>query len=233
MFNIKKHKKSAQLPLEKYLRKENLGPEADDTQPITEKKLPHRTGYEQTITEDQFSHEKEKSAQIIEKQLDSKKSDYVTHRNDAYDGLTIPPINALVEKIRQKRVAEDYKTDKKSHWSQTFDEKKQQGALPKWTKNVGQHDKIVLNNDPNRFTGSNVDPTKFTKDTIKPLVGNITTADVDKVAHGIKTGVSSEHDTAIMAILRLAHDEHRELTNVEKKAVVNLKIARTNVLMQK
>jgi len=235
MFNMKQHTKKAQMPYEKYHREENLGPKADDKAPIAEKKLPHRDGFEQTLTEDQIKGEwgnDDKEAQVVEKVLESANSPYVTHRSDAAQ-LTVPPINALVEKIRQKRLADDWKETKYPHWSHTFNENKQQGALPKWSKNAPQHDKTVLNNDPNRFTGTNADPTAFHKDTIKPLIGDITTADIDRVAFGVKTGQSMDYDNAIMAILRLAHDERRELTKVEQKTVVNLKTARTKKLLLK
>jgi hypothetical protein len=228
--------KTAQMPYEKYHREKNTGPEADDDAPIYEKQLPHREGFEQTLTEDQIKPEHEwsdsENPQVIEKVLETATSPYVTHRSDAAE-LTVPPINALVEKIRQKRLAEDYEEEKKPHWSHSFNEKKQQGSLPKWKKNAPQHDKPVLNNDPGRFSGTNADPTKFHTEKIQPLVGGITTADMDRVAFGIKTGRSMEYDNAILAILRLAHDERRNLTEVERKTVTNLKIARTNKLMEK
>lgn len=233
MFNLK-HSKTAQSPYEKYLRDENEGPKADDNAPIAEKKLPHREGFEQKVTEDQMLPEHEwsekKEAQVIEKVLDSADSAYVTHRSDAAE-LTMPPINVLVEKIRQKRLAEDYSVSKDPHWSHTFNEKKQQGSLPKTPKNAPQHDKPVLNNDPNRFSGASADPVATQK--IQPLIGDITTADVDRVAFGIKTGQSMQHDTAILSILRVAHDERRELNGVERQTVVRLKTARTKKLLQK
>lgn len=233
---MKKHTKSAQAPYEKYNRDENLGPKANDDAPIWEKQLPHRAGFEQKITEDQMKSKHEwgdkEKAKSIEKLLESATSAYVKHRSDAGD-LTVPPINALVEKIRQKRLAKDYKVDKKSHWSHTFNEKKQQASLPKWEKNAPQHDKYVLSNDPDRFSGTNDDPVNFHKDKIRPLVGNITTADVDRVAINIKTGQSVDFDSAMMAILRLAHNEKRELSDVERKTIVDLKIARTEQMMQK
>ena len=235
MFNLRQHSKIAQMPYEKYHREENLGPKADDGAPVAEKKLPHRGKFEQTTTEDQIEPEwkdPNKGAEVIEKVLESANSPYVTHRSDASQ-LTVPPINALVEKIRQKRLADDWKEKRDPHWSHTFNENKQKASLPKWSKNTPQHDKPVLNNDPNRFTGSNVDPTSFHNDKIIPLVGDITTADIDRVAFGVKTGQSMDYDNAIMAILRLAHDERRELTEVEQKTVVNLKTARTEKLLVK
>lgn len=233
---MKNHTKSAQAPYEKYHRNENLGPKANDDAPIQEKQLPHRDGFEQTVIEDQMAAkhkwgDKEK-AKPIEKLLESATSKYVKHRSDAGD-LSVPPINVLVEKMRQKRLANDYKVDKKSHWSHTFNENKQQGALPKWKKNAPQHDKYVLNNDPARFSGTNDDPVNFHNDKIQPLIGNITTADIDRVAINIKTGRSAEYDSAIMAILRLAHNEKRELSNVERKTIVDLKETRTKQMMQK
>lgn len=231
MFNFKLHAKSAQVPYEKYHRNENVGPKADDNDPIAEKTLTHRNGYEQTITEDQMKDRKaEGDAQVVEKLLESTTSKYVTHRSDAAE-LTVPPISALVEKIRQGR-ASDREESKKSHWSQTFDEKKQQGSLPKWSKNVPQDDKPALNNDPRRFSGSKDGPTDFHEDKIQPLIGGLTMADVRHVADAIKSGQAKEYDNAMGAILRLAHEEGRELTSIERKTVVNLKIARTNILIK-
>lgn len=236
MFNMKKHTKSAQKPYEKYHRDENLGPKANDDAPIPEKQLPHRDGFEQTIIENQMQDKHEwgdtEKAKPIEKLLESATSTYVKHRSDT-ENLSVPPINALVEKIRQKRLAEDYKVNKKPHWSHTFNEKKQQASLPKLNKNAPQHDKHVLNNDSERFSGTNADPVNFHTEKIQPLVGNVTTADVNKVATHIKTGQSAEYDNAIMAILRLAHNEKRELSNVERKTIVDLKVARTEQMMQK
>jgi len=230
---MKQHTKTAQSPYEKYNRDENIGPKANDDASVWEKNLPHRDGFEQTITEGQMKSEQEwgdsENPKVIEKELESSSSSLVTHRSDAAD-LTVPPISALVERIRQKRVAEEYSYTKKSHWSCSFNEKKQQGSLPKWPKNAPQHGKLVLNNDPRRFTAGD-DP--VAKPKIQPLIGNITTADIDKVAKGIKTGQSAEYDGAIMAILRLAHDERRELTDVERSTVVDLKKTRTQELMQK
>lgn len=235
MFNMQKSKKIAQMPYEKYHRKENVGPKADDKAPIHEKKLPHRDGFEQTVTEDQLGPEQKLAdsdkAQILEKELESGSSPYTDLRSSAAD-LSTPPMNVLVEKIRQNRQSE-YKESKIPHWSHTFNEKKQQGALPKWPKIAPQHDKPVLGNDPQRFSASNANPNDYAKDTIKPLTGNITTADIDKVADGIKTGAASDYDTAILAILRLTAEERRELTNIEKRTIVDLKIARTKKLMAK
>jgi len=233
---MKKHNKSAQSPYEKYHREENMGPKANDSAPIWEKQLPHRDGFDQKTTEDQMKSKHEwgdnKKPKPIEKLLESATSNYVKHRSDA-GNLSVPPINVLVEKMRQKRLANDYETDKKSHWSHSFNENKQQGSLPKWNKNAPQHDKPVLNNDPSRFAGTDADPVEIHKEKIQPLVGNITTADINRVATNIKTGQSTEYDSAIMAILRLAHNERRELSNVEQKTIVDLKIARTDQMIQK
>lgn len=223
------------MPYEKYHRKETLGPKADDNAPVHEKKLPHRDGFEQTITEDQLGPEQKwadsEKTQILEKNLESGSSPYTDFRSDAAD-LSVPPINVLVEKIRQNRSA-DYHEHKEPHWSHTFNEKKQQGSLPKWPKNAPQHNKPVLNNDPQRFSASNANPNDYAKDSIKPLIGGITTADIDKVADGIKEGASADYDTAILAILRLTAEERRELTDIERRTIVDLKIARTNELMTK
>lgn len=234
MFNLKNNKVAQVQPYEKYNRANSLGPKVDETPSITEKKLTHRNGYEETTVQDQLTAEhtnKEKSAQITEKKLETETSDFVEYRKDF--ALAVPPINVLVEQIRQKRLAEDYHPEKTSNWTHSYDDKAQLGSLPKTKKNTGQHDKVVLNNDPDRFTSSSVDPTTIDKAKITPLVGKITTADIHRVADGIKTGGSTDYDTAMMAILRLAHDERRELTAIERNTIVNLKIARTNKLLNK
>ena len=155
----------------------------------------------------------------------------VTNRSDAGD-LSVPPINVLVEKLRKARRAE-LKVDKKPNWTVTFDDKAQNGALPAWPKNAPQHDKPVLCSDADRFTGTTTDPTKIHKDTIKPLVGNITTADIHNVADAVKSGKTAEFDTAMLAILRFADEERRELSSLEQKTISNLKVARTQSLLQK
>lgn len=245
MFNLKNHKEAQVSPTEKYLRQENVGPEADDGQAIWEKELPHREGDKETITEDQFGSKHKiadgDDAKVIEKVLEEAKG-YVTHRSDQAE-TSVMPNAALVEKMRQNRVAEDYEVDKESHWSQTYNEKKQQGKLPRFPKNAPQHDKIVLNNDPRRFeTAKNLpvhehqpenDADRNKSNTIKPLTGGVTTADVDRVASNVKTGKSVDFDTAIVAILREADKESRELTPVEQKTISELKIARTKSMMQK
>lgn len=243
MFNLKQAKESV-APYEKYHRENTVGPKANDADPIWEKQLPHRDGYEQTVTEDQISSEWKtsdtpKDDQILEKLFEDAKG-YVTHRSDAAN-ISVPPINVLVEKLRQNRASE-YKTDKSPHWSQTYDEKKQQGALPSWPGQSAQHDKISLNNDPRRFEGTNNMPVHYNQPendsarakttTIKPLIGSITTADIDSVVNGIKSGQAVDFDTAMTAIIKQADDEKRELTPIERKAVVDLKIARTKSLIK-
>ncbi len=232
------------MAYEKYLRENTLGPTSDDesiTKPtgglqedsnnpvagdagIWEKTLTHREGYEQTIVEDHLKSEHKLAdsddSQIIEKVLDEVEGKYVDHRNDDA-WLPVPPIQALVERIRQGRSG-DWEVDKKSHWSQTFNEKKQQGSLPKWKKDAPQHDKVVLNNDPERFKG----------DDVTPLVGKITKADVNRIAHAVKTGQSLNYDAIILAVLNQADSDERELNETERQAIAQLKIERTNSFLQ-
>lgn len=235
MFNLSKHNKQAQLIHEKYLRKDNVGPKADDAQPITEKELKHRSGDQYVTTEGQMKDKNkhvvsaDKDLRVIEKVLDEAKS-YVTHRSDKAD-LPVPPMSVLVEKNRQARM-KDYKTEKESHWSLDYDD--QNGSLPKWPKIAPQHDKIVLTNDPRRFenTGGFDDLSKgVDKPQIAPLVGKISTASVHHMAESIKIGRSLDFDTAIVAILREADKEKRELTPIEQKTISDLKIARTDFLL--
>ncbi len=252
MFNAKKHRKTSQVaPYEKYLREENIGPTDNDGHKITEKAVEQdRKGDIEKITEKQMidgnehkvadTEKNKEDAQVIEKVLNTAKS-YVTHRSDN-TWLSVPPMSALVEKLRQNRASE-LKVDKESHWSHSYDEKGQFGQLPKWKKNTGQHDKIDLNNDPRRFESIKSLPTetdqssneanKSKSDAIKPLIGDITRSDVHHLADSIKTGAAIDFDTAMVAILREADKDKRELTKIEQKTISDLKIARTNHLMKK
>lgn len=222
MFNLKK-KKEAQRIQEKYLRDENLGPKADDDQPIVEKILPHREGDKYIPTEGQINDQKSADMnsldqKIIEKVLNDSK-DYRT----AKDGLQVPAINEVVAKMEVDR-NKSIKDTKKPHWSQTFNEKKQQGDLPKWPKVTQNPDQkhILLQNDPRRFEGSEV----------KPIVGGITTANIDEVVRRVKTGESAEYDMAITAILKEADNDKRELTSIERKTISDLKVERTRAMMK-
>ncbi len=250
MFNLKKHEKTAQVaPYEKYLREKNVGPKADDGEPIWEKSLKHWTGNQYTTTEDQMgsdnkhtiadTEDSKQDAEIIEKVLNEAQS-YVPHRSDG-TWLPVPAIQAVVEKMRQNRQSE-YKEDKVQHWSHSYDENAQKGSLPTWSKNVGQHDKIVLNNDPRRFKNmENLpvhwkqpenDKDRSNSNEVKPLVGNITKADIDTAVLNIKVGKALDYDSAIVAILHSADSEKRELSEVEQKAVADLKIARTKAMIK-
>ena len=236
------HKNAQITNREKALRDHKVDPKADDNQTIWEKELPHREGVKETITEDQMTTNAQtnKDDEILEKILNDAKS-YVQHRSDAAE-ISVPPINAVVEKKTQERMEDDWKTDKKSHWSITFNDQKQRGSLPKWPKNAPQHDKIVLNNDPRRFEGATSLPTNETqskndathgqKPNIKPLVGNITQAEIKTVAEIIKQGSSVEYDSAMVAILSDAEREERELSTVERKAISDLKVARTKAMLK-
>lgn len=242
MFNLKKSK-VAQTSQEKYLRENPLGPQANDSNPIWEKTLPHRGQYWQTTTEDQMESEHNVSgdAQIIEKVLNVANSPYYTHRSDA-SVISVPPINVLVEKMRQNRLSE-YEEKVEPHWTLSYDDKSQNGSLPEWPKMTGQHDKIVLNNDPRRFENTSNMPVHTDRQknedarsnttNIESLHGTITASSMAKVADCIKQGDSVDYDTAITAILRQADSEERELTPIEQKAIVDLKVARTKVLMKK
>lgn len=226
MFNLKNAQKSNNkiLPTESYLRKENIGPKADDDQPIAEAAFTDHKGYDTKTTEAQMEEKRtvtSKDEQVIEKVLNAAKSGgYVVHRSDEAE-ISFPPLAALVERLRQERLAE-FKTEKKPHWSLTFDDQKQNGALPKWPKSPKQHDKTVLNNDPDRFKEKSV----------TPLTGNITVAQIDNVVENIKTGGSRDFDTAILKVLQTADKENRELTKAEQSTVSNLKMARTQSLIK-
>jgi len=242
MYNQKKAQIKNQ---EKMLREHTIDPKCDDNQAIWDKELKHRSDTIENTTENQLNSTGRDAScsdlSVIEKVLDERNS-YVVHRSDTAE-LPVPPMSALVEFNRKNRVDADWNTNQKAHWSQTTDDKKQQGALPKTKKNVGQHDKIVLNNDPRRFQDAGYLPVHTTQSEnddnhnkqtkIKPLVGNITTADIHRVAENIKKGHSVEYDAAIVAILRDADRDRRELTSVEESTIANLKMARTRAMLIK
>lgn len=238
MFNFKQHKVAQVTSYEKYLRQENLGPEADDNQSIAEKELTHRQKDDgHNITEHQLDTEKdwinvkrsEKDAQTIEKILNEAEGKYFTHRSDS-TWLSVPPMNAYVEDMRQERLAKDWKTSKENNW--TNKKPNQNGDLPSWPKTAPQHEKISLNNDPDRFKGIGNMTDGKSDNTVTPLTGGVTTAQIDNVVNSIKTGASIDYDSAIVAILKSAEEEKRELTEVEQKAVVDLKVARTNKFLK-
>jgi len=212
--------KKTPLPpvLEKNLRDEDLKADiaGDETlgQQIADEKGQNPTGEE-----------------VIEKVLE----DTDGQRNDVSQ-LKVPPMAALNEKLRRERL-KDFNTDKDPHWSQTFNEGKQHGALPDWPVNKGQHHEVVLQNDPRRFEGVDqlpVDPTAGSvpkKQEPKPLVGDITTADINRVVMSIKQGDTIDYDAAIAAVLGPSEDEKRELTPQEKRAIGELKAARTKAMI--
>lgn len=210
MFNLRTAKIQVQ---EKNLRDNNVGPEADDTQPITEKAFDDHKDAPIKTTEAEFDHEGVDD-QIIEKVLNSSKK-----WRTAEDGLLIPPINTMVAQLEADR-RKKLKTEKSSNWTQQ--EKDQNQGLPDWPKNAPQHDKMVLNNDPRRVN----------QDSPQELLGGkLTTAHIDNAVRAIKAGATLEYDAAIVAILKEADAEKRELTPVEQKAVSDLKISRTKAAL--
>lgn len=224
MYNRKKF--SQVVSLEKMLREEDINPKTD-TQRTTEKSVDHRTGVINTITEKQMLDQHEdQNINIIEKVLNEATSSYVDHRK-AEANLLVPPINTIVEKMRLDRLSSDFHTEQTPNWTveQRKENKDQLGALPEWPKHPVQNDistgKMVLNNDPRRFEGKKP----------KPLIGNITTANVNNIARAIKNGQTLDHDTAIVAILKQADAEQRELSDVEQKTIVELKKLRTKAFL--
>ncbi len=198
---------------ENYLREENVGPEADDTQPILEKMLDDRTGNKYTTVEDWLDKQRKASdVRVVEKLLND--TEKFRKGNKV---LRMPAISEAVARIEAER-RKEFKSEGKKDW--TNDLPDQNGALPKWPKAPAQHDHIVLPNDPRRFE---------TEET-KPLIGDITIDKLSKIACRIKDGDSAEYDVAIAAILKEA--EGRDLTAVEEKTIVDLKIARTKSLVK-
>lgn len=222
-FNLKSHKVANIQPSEKYLRDNNLGPVADDKQSIAEKEVPHREGNKNTTTEQQMSglHMADNSSQIIEKVLNDVNGKYVDHRKGDTE-LTIPPINAIVEKMRQDRL-EDYKPEVKSNWTIDFNDKKQNGALPAWPKSPDS--KGINQYESSQWNKSHPEA--------EEIVKGVTKADIDGLVHSIKTGKTLDYDAAIVAILRQADVDKRELTHVERQTISSIKIARTKSFLQK
>jgi hypothetical protein len=56
---------------------------------------------------------------------------------------------------------------------------------------------------------------------------------MDRTVAATKTGQTSDFDSAIVAILKQADEEKRELSLEEQQAVVSLKVARTRTGMAK
>jgi hypothetical protein len=242
MFNFAKSKKS-KTTIEKRTGADILGPKADDKQNITERELPHRSNKtEFDVTEANLEKSRSGSDDLIIEKALNDASKYVSRRSDAAQ-ISVPPMSILVEKLRQKRLDDDWKESKKSsHWTVTMSGKDQNKGLPDWPRSPSQHDKIVLNNDPRRFEpvkNMPVNPEQSKNDSArgkanepKSLLGGITTATADSMARAIKTGQTIDFDTAMVAILREAEQEKRELTSVEQKAIADLKLARTQALLK-
>lgn len=227
MFNLKKQKVAQVQQYEKYLRENNIGPKADNSQAITDKEVPHRTGNLETTTEDQMKdidRTASNDVQIIEKVLNTIEGKFVDHRKDL-GHLTIPQINTHVEKIRQERMANEYKVEKDKHWSLTYNEDAQFGSLPEYPKNP----------DSGHTNSWNTDKwNKNHKDTVKiaSVKGkDITASMLDRVAESIKSGLTIDYDTAIVAILKQADVEKRQLSNIEQKSISDLKVARTHYVL--
>jgi hypothetical protein len=187
---------------EKQMRDEDAGKEKQLE--VAEKKLPDRWNKDTMVTTEAQLDDRtaEKDERVTEKRLNED-----ANRDDSNVGIRVPPIHELVAKLRSERM-EEYKVDQKPDWTVTQspkDQKAQRGDLPSWPKRPSQP---------------------------KPLALGITTADVDRVADGIKTGKSLDYDTAIVAILQQADKESRELSSVEQKAIADLKIARTAALIK-
>ena len=234
------NRKQAQIQsTEKMLRDSAIDPYNNDPKTIPEKKLPHREGNKYTTTEDQFEREAINESEVLEKVLNDAKS-YIVHRSDAGE-ISVPPISALVEEKQQERMKE-WKTTKQENWTVSFDDKKQQGELPRTSKNAPQQDKIVLNNDPQRFKDKGNLPISENQPendkghgetpNITPLVGDISKEDMNRVAENVKSGLSIEYDSAIVAILKDAERDSRELTSIEQKVISGLKIARTRAMIK-
>ena len=205
-FNLKQYKQAELTVTEDRLRKDNIGPKASDKPKLTEEVLPHRTTEAQDkVTEKQMPERKsEKDERPYEKRLNEDDK----YRDDSNIGLEMPPIQEVVAKLREERM-KDWKPDIKPHWStqNAKDQKAQLGALPKWPKIPQQPEPL----SPDLKT---------------------TTADIDRVVNAVKTGQSLDYDTAMVAILQQAEKEQRELSGVERKAIADLKIARTQAFLK-
>lgn len=220
MFNLKQAQVTS---YEKYLRENQLVPSKEPVS-ITEKNLEHEGGKD-TTTQDQLnpehSNEDKEAFSIIEKVLNDVDGKYVDHRKVS-DNFTIPPINALVEKIRQDRMSNEYKVDNEKHWTVSFDDKKQLGDLPRGKQIPGPQDTMW---DKNVWDKRHPEADEVVK--------GVTKADINQMIASIKTGQTLEYDTAITAILRQAHKEKRDLSTVEQNTISQLKIARSNFLLSK
>ena len=129
--------------------------------------------------------------------------------------LYVPAINAFVEKMIQDRRSEFTKAQKKEdNW--TTKSPTQNGGLPKWPKVAPQSDKATITNTIDR------------KPNQEALIGgSIIKASVDDAVKAIKTGATKTFDERIVAFLKKANDEGRDLTQDEKKKIEEIKLSRT------
>jgi len=215
MFNYKKAKavksQSSRIsPSEKSLE-ENRGLydlEADDNPSTHESLLEQdRKGEIDKTTEAQMKREAgEAKRQITEKNL----------KREKIGTLYVPAINAFVEELVQERRKEytDMQQKKEGHW--TLDKADQNADLPKWPAIAEQHDKMVLPNDVDR------------KPNDEPLIGGkILKASVDDVVLAVKCGATKNYDERIVEVLKMAHDQNRDLSVTEKNYINDVKQRRT------
>lgn len=226
MFNFTKISNSQKIT-EKSLRTES--PESKELNTITDKNLDRNNTDLNKVTEKQFSRS-EKISQILEKVLNRNNGAFQKLRDNHVDNLSIPPINILVEKLRQDRNKELFINKTNKDWTTENTSKAQNGELPDWPQSRKQHTEISLNNDSRRFNNIKIDKGIISGD-LEPLSGNITKKDITKIASSIKNGDSIDYDTAIVAILKQADSENRELNEIEKKQINSLKKERTQFLL--
>lgn len=242
MYNRKKMKKAQIEPYEKYLRNNNLGPKANDEQKIAEGEWTDHVGNldKVTITEEQMKDAQivsdNKESKVLEKVLNSTKEYLSIPHRDASVQLSMPPMNVLVEKLRQDRLP-DFRADESQEQSWTLAYDGQNGSLPSWKKNYNQvkPEQTNLQNDPSRFDEIKADNMVKgkNKNKLTPVTASLNRGDLDCVVNSIKLGHSLDYDAAIVAILKQADIEKRELTPIEQKTVSNLKISRTRAMLPK
>lgn len=216
MFNLKTAKSKASNqsskigPFEKSLNKkrESYDLKADDNPSSHEALLqPDRKGEIDKTTEAQIerksSGDKEK---ITEKKFEREK----------LGTLYVPAINAFVEELVQERRKEFTSLEDKKEGNWTLEPTTQNGDLPKWPQIAAQHNKKVLPNDVNR------DPNGEAL-----LGGKVLKASVNDVVMAVKCGETKNYDGQIVEILKVAHDQNRDLTVKEKHYISELKRMRT------
>jgi hypothetical protein len=194
----------------------------------------NRNSYDLKANDNPSSHEsllqqdrKGDQYKTTEAQMERKSSDNpkkITEKNlerEKMGSLYVPAINAFVEELIQDRRKEFTKLQTKKENDWTLESSTQNADLPEWPQIADQHDKRVLPNDIDREPNGEA-----------LLGGKILKASVNDAVLAIKSGETNKYDKEIVEILKVAHDQSRDLTKQEKHYINELKKIRTSMFLK-